>query len=141
MQLHSILIGLIIVGFFAVGVASFYSLGSVEYNTNIDDLTFNSTFNKMNELNTNIQSFDNSSNVETDTGISDILGSFFTGMYQSARTLKNSISVMDDMTDAGLEELPVGSNAGTLKTAIGAIIIVLISVGIFLHFVTKSERT
>jgi hypothetical protein len=141
MQLHSILIGLIIVGFFAVGVASFYSLGSVEYNTNVDDITFNSTFNKMNELNSNIQSFDNSSNVETNTGIADILGSFFTSMYQSARTLKNSMSVMDDMTDAGLEELPVGSNAGTLKTAIGAIIIVLISVGIFLHFVTKSERT
>lgn len=141
MQLTNILVGLIIVGFFAVGIASFYSGGAVEYSKNVDDLTFNSTFNKMNELNSNIQTFENTSNVETDSGISDILGSFFTDMYQSARILKNSGSVVSDMSDSAMEVLPEGTNKETLKVAVGAILLVLISVGIFLHFVTKSERT
>jgi hypothetical protein len=142
MQLHKILIGLVIVGFFAVGIASFYSVGSVTYGEgNASSLSINSSFNKMNDLNTQIEDFKDKETVQTDSSISDILGSFFTNMYQSAKVLRGSVSVMGEMTDATVEQLPAGSNSDTLKTAVSLIVIIIIFVGIFLHFVTKSERT
>ena len=141
-QLHKILIGLVIVGFFAVSIATFYSVGSSTYGEgNASSLAINSSFNKMNDLNTQLENFKEKETTQTDSSLADVLGSFFTNMYQSAKVLRGSVGVVGEMTDATIEQLPSGSNKESLKTAISLIVIIVIFVGIFLHFVTKSERT
>ena len=142
MQLNRIFVGLIIVGFLAVGIASFLSIGATTYNINeSQSIEFNNTFNKMNELSSQIEQFKDDETKKTDSTVFDVLGSFFTNMYQSAKVLRNSVGVMSDMADGTIEQLPTGTNSGVLKSAIGLIVIVIIFIGIFLHFVTKSERT
>lgn len=142
LQLHKILIGLVIVGFFAVAITTFLSSGAVTYGKSTENTTmFNETFNKMTDLNTQIESFKEQESQEVDSSISDIVGGFFSNMYQSAKVLRGSVEVVGDMTDSTMDVLPAGSNASYLKTATVMIMTIVIFIGIFLAFVTGSERT
>ena len=140
--LHKFLITLIVVSFVVFGITGFMSQTAVIYGLDSNNFTqMNSSFNKMNELNNQVTAFKNNESVKTDSSISDILGAFFTNMYQSAKILRGSVDVAGDMVDSAVDELPIGSTGTYLKTSLWAILIVFMFVGIFLAFVTKSERT
>jgi|GEM_PF-3226457 len=143
LQLHKIIIGMVLVGVIMTGMMLFISSGQDYYTMNdYDNETF-SSFDQLTELQDDIQGFDTEeTDVKGDSGLTDILGNFFTNMYTSAKVFKGSTDVLTSMSDEGLSELPVGSTySSMLKTALNLIFITIISVGIFLAFVTKSERT
>jgi len=143
LQLHKILIGMVLVGVIMTGMMLFISGGQDYYSmTDYDNDTF-SAFNQLNELQDDIETFDSDeSSVKSDSSLLDILGNFFTTMYTSAKVFKGSVDVMGAMADDGIDQLPVTSAYSTmLKTALFLIFGIVISVGIFLAFVTKSERT
>ena len=143
LQLHKILISFIVVGVIMTGMMLFISSGSEYYSTNDYDNDSFSSFNQLTELQNMTQGFESEeTDVNADEGLLDVLGSFFTKMYQSAKVFKGSANVMTGAADDGIDKLPVGSTFSTLlKTAVSLIFIIIISVGIFLAFVTKSERT
>lgn len=143
LQLHKILIGMILVGVIMTGMMLFISGGTGYYEMDdYDNETF-SSFNQLSELQDDVETFDSEDkDFVNEDGLLDILGNFFTKMYQSAKIFKGSADVMTSMSDDGIDRLPVGSTFGTmLKVAVNLIFIIIITVGIFLAFVTKSERT
>jgi|SRR6056297_1340142 len=143
LQLHKIIIGMVLVGVIMTGMMLFISSGQDYYTMNDYDNEMFSSFDQLTELQDDIQGFDTEeTDVKGDSGLTDILGNFFTNMYTSAKVFKGSTDVLTSMSDEGLSELPVGSTySSMLKTALNLIFITIISVGIFLAFVTKSERT
>ena len=147
-KLHSIIIGLVMTSLIMVGIMAFISGGTNSYvMTDYDNTTFEA-FNQLDELQSDIETFEgNETDVKSDDSLTDILGNFFTSMYTSAKVFKGSVDVMTVMTDDGIDKLPLGDSAtGTafstyLKTALALIFMTIITVGIFLAFVTKSDRT
>jgi len=153
-QLHKFLIGLVFVGMIVAGITIFMSSGMDAYSPSQTDMSytqFNTSFNKLQNLSTEMAEFKGkeqnttvSSNVffETITQPFDVVGRFFTGIYQSAKVFIASTDLVTSMIDDSVNTLPVGSTfSGVLKTGFSLIVLIFIFVGIFLAFVTKSERT
>lgn len=150
-QLHKFLIGLVFVGIIVAGMMSFISSGVTTYAPDdYNNETFES-FNKLSELSAQMEEFKGE---EKNTTISstnffdeltqpfDIVGNFFTGMYQSAKVFMASTDLMTTMIDESVTAVPVGDGFGkVLKTGFSLIVLIIVFVGIFLAFVTKSERT
>ena len=141
-QLHKILIGIIVVGLISSGLVMFISSGVNTYAPSGYSESDLASFNKMSELNDQMKTFEDESNeVSSKEGVLDILGSYFTNMYQAAKTLKSSNDVLSSMINDGVDKLPLGGFGVILKTGLVSIVMITIFVGIFLAFITKSERT
>lgn len=143
LQLHKILINMVLVGVIMTGMTLFMLGGSSYYSTTDYDNSSFTGFDRLDNLENLTREFDSDdADAVNEDGLLDILGNFFTKMYASAKVFKESSNLLYDMTDDGVSQLPVGNTfSRMLKVALNIIFIILISVGIFLAFVTKSERT
>jgi len=141
MKLHEILIGVVIVGLISSGLIVWLSSGTTVYSPDgFNESTFDS-FNKMNEINSQVETYNNNSGTVEKNSFADRLGALFTSSYQSAQVMKNSADVLNDMTNDGLSNVGIfGGFGNTLKVAIGSLIFIVVFIGIFFHFVTKSDR-
>ncbi len=142
-QLHKILVGFVMVAVIMTGMMLFISSGTDNYSMeDYDNKTF-SSFNKLEQLRNQTKQFDeDGDDVNSDNSLLDILGNFFTNMYTSAKIFKGSADIMTDMGDQGIDKLGVdGAFSVILKAALSLVFMIILSVGIFLAFVTKSERT
>lgn len=141
MKLYEILIGLVIIGLIATGLTVFISSGTEVYDLNGYDNSSLETFNRMSELNTKVQTFNNGSGTVDSESNDDKLGSLFTSMYQSAGVLKDSVGILNSMVNDGIDNVTIlGGFGQTLKIALGAIVTIALFIGIFMAFITKSER-
>lgn len=141
MKLHMILIGAVILSLIATGLAVFISSGTESYTLSGYDNDSLETFNRMSELNSKVESFNTDSGVVGSDSNDDKLGSLFTSTYQSASVLKDSVGILNSMSNDGIDNVKIlGGFGKPLKTALGAIITIAIFVGIFMAFITKSER-
>ena len=141
MQLNKILIGIVLLGLISTGLVVFISSGTDTYTLSGYNESSLTTFNKMSELNEKVETFNSDSGAVGTDSDDDKLGSLFTSMFQSAGVLKDSTSILNDMADDGIDNVNIlGGFGQVLKTAIGSIILITIFIGIFMHFITKSER-
>lgn len=141
MKLYMILIGIVALGLMASGLAVFISSGSDSYSLSGYDNDSLDTFNKMSDLNTKVESFNTDSGVVGSDSDDDKLGSLFTSTYQSASVLKDSVGILNSMADDGVSNVKVlGGFGKPLKTALGAMITIALFIGVFMAFITKSER-
>jgi hypothetical protein len=140
-QLHKILIGIVLVGLISAGMMLFLNEGVTSYSVTGYNNTSMQSFIQLDELSTQVEQFNDEDEGVEDTGVLDILGSFFTNMYQSAKIFKNSADVVGTMVDESVTVVDMGGYSGYLKKALGLMVMIVIFVAIFLAFVTKSERT
>lgn len=142
-QLHKYLFGLVIVGLIAAGIAAFMSSGSSTYTPGDYNSSEIESFQKMEELNVHLNNTRSGlSEVGTESGVTDILGSFFTNAYQTALTLTKSFDLADTMVSEGVEQVPLENNYGrAVKIALSSLLIIVVFIAIFLAFITKSNRT
>ena len=76
-----------------------------------------------------------------DKNIFDRIGAFFSGGYVAGKTVADSYSTLDTMTDVAIDEtVGVGGFGATLKSTIPVIMLIIIFIGIILHFLIKSDR-
>lgn len=143
MKLHNILIGIIIIGLIITGITIFISDSATHYKSESFNESELKMYDGMNEINSIMEEYSEEEGfVDPDSSIIDKLGSLFASSYQSARILKKSTGVMKDMTEdsVGNNEI-LGGYGRVLANGIITIIGIVILVGIFLHIVTKSDRT
>ena len=142
MQLYKILIGIIFIGLLSFGIVSFFKEGSQTYNpSGFNETVFNS-FQRIDNITTIVEDYDDNSGDVDSNSLIDKFSSLVTSALTSAKVMKNSADIVTDMANDGIDAISVTGGTGkVLKTAIGASVSVLIIVGIFLHFLTKSERT
>lgn len=142
LQLHKVLWGIILVGLAISGIIVFLSSGVDRYGVSDYDNESLETFNAMSELSGYVEEYDETTDEVDPESTADILGSFFTSAYKSAKTLKKSGDVLVTMADEGVDNANIlGGWGSSLKTGLIALILIGLTVGIFLHFITKSERT
>lgn len=131
--LIAILLVTLIVGVFV----SFLARGSQEYNTNFDEDDYE-VYQNLEQVNNITQQMQNSTeNIGTRTGVTDILGGFFSDAYQSLKLVGASTTTVGSMASTGTEELNLGSNTGLFRSVFIALIIIVVVLGIILAAVIK----
>lgn len=80
--------------------------------------------------------------VEDDSGVLDRLASFFRGGYDAAKALFNSFGSITRLINHSIKEIPfLGGFGSVLTSTLTSIALVILLVGILLHFLIKSDRT
>lgn len=78
--------------------------------------------------------------VEEDVGVLDRLASFFRSGYTSAKALFSSLTSVTRLITLSVAQIPfLGAFGGYLALSLGLMILVVF-IGIFMHFLIKSER-
>jgi len=142
MKLHEILIGFILVAAMVTGFVMFYSGGSEEYAvSSYNEEQFANITNGMEEI-INISRDTNSAleNISTSSGLTDILGGFVVSAYGAVRTAGASLGVFISAVDIVVKPLNLYEFGGVLKSALGGILLIAF-IAIFVHIITKSDRT
>jgi hypothetical protein len=82
---------------------------------------------------------DQEETIDTDKSVIDILGSIFDSGYQVLRIIKRSFTSYDAMVDQGIKDASMGAAGNTIKVFLGAIIIVMIILGVIIAAIAKWE--
>ncbi len=142
-QLHKILLTLVVVGMIITGLIVFMSDAVNVYEPtgyNESDLD---SLNKLSTIQSDMNVFEADSTGIGEDEKEDILGGFFKSAYQSAQVLKGSVSVASSMTEEAIDanSQHLGGMGDILKSGLQLMILIIILIGIFLAFITKSNRT
>jgi len=138
-KFSTFLIAIIWVSFFAAVFAPFIANTSINYGV-ADESPNISIFNKFNDLDSNVTAIKDSFDYKEKTGISDIIGDFFSSGYQTLRLMLGSIDLFKTLLFDAL-----GSSAfnipsmESLKTAIILTITILLLIGVILKAIIKSD--
>lgn len=143
-KLQNLLISILLVGLVSLGFIGFLSYGAEKYSIDgYDNSTLQTFYNETENIESiTLDTRDNLYNASTESGNLDIFGGF---LVKSWRALKSTWKAMD--TFSNLSDEAVGSInfingafSDALSTAITGIIIIIFVIGIFAHFIAKSDR-
>lgn len=134
-----VLLGLIVSGFsiFIIGIGSEYGADRSDLNesfvqTFIDESKATTT--KMEEASDNLLA------IKEDKNLLDRLASYFKGGYDAAVSLRDSIKSTTRLINKSIGEIPfLGAFGGTLAVTM-AVLSLIVILGIFMHFLIKSEK-
>jgi len=142
MKLHQILIGIVVLGMVMTGFMIFFANAATTYSvTDYDNETLQS-FETISDISGQVQSYDGNDTEVGSEDRNDILGSFFTSAYRSAKVFKASGQVMGNMVDTAVNETSdyTGGMGKVLKDGLTTIIAIALIVGLFLAFIIKFDR-
>jgi archaellum component FlaG (FlaF/FlaG flagellin family) len=143
-KISSFIIAMILVA----GIVTILTLGINEISTNYDVTLDNESqailnkFNKSQELIEDAQDIqDSATTIGTETGITDIIGSYFKNGYKVLKVATGSLSVFWTMTDASSTAIGTTTGASTkyLMAMIIAIVIIAIFVGVLASAILKKD--
>lgn len=132
-----IVLGLIVagIGIFLAGVGSQYG------SENVND-TFITAFKNESQRTTALleSARTDLETVEEDKGILDRLASFFRSGYDAAKGLLGALGSVTRLINVGISQVPfLGAYSSTLIGGLGILVLIVV-IGIFMHFLIKSER-
>lgn len=97
-------------------------------------------YNKLDELTAQTNLIKNgTSEIKEKTGVLDVIGSFFSDAYRTLLITKNSFDIFDEMSSSALQDAKLGQSGALLRTALIAIIIICIFVGVILSALMKKD--
>jgi len=144
-RLSVIIISLLAIGLFSVGFMGFYGQGSVDYGITTYD---NSTFDYLEDISGDMSDSAISTKNETEglgssiDSENDVFGSFFAQAWTALKTTGQSLDATQDLVSDSADKIPFMNSKFviSLKTFIISAAIIIIIIGIFLHFVKQSDR-
>ena len=134
-----VLVSLIITGtsLFLTGTASTYGGNTTELEDEYVASFIDESRNTMDRLET---ARGDLSTVDEDRNVLDRLASFFRSGYDAARALLGGIDSITRLVYKSVGQIPfLGTFGGALSGAIGIMVLITI-IGVFMHFLIKSER-
>lgn len=139
-KFSTFLIAMVWLGFFAAIFAPFIANVSTNYNPGFDETNIN-TFKKLDDLSTEVQKYKNSTlDYKEKTGLTDIVGDFFTKGYQTLKIMGKSIDIFESMTYEAMDNTAFNIPAmDSLKVAIILTVTILIVIGVILKAIIKSD--
>jgi len=137
-KITGFIIGVLIVSFFAAVLGIFIADLNNNYNT-VDSSGNLTTYNKLVELSNITEEIKEETNINEKTGITDIIGGYFSSGYQALRVTAKSFDTFDTMRQDSFKEMGLGAIGTHLQILIGAIIIVLIFIGVFIAAIVKRD--
>lgn len=144
-RLSKIIIGILVVSIFSLGIMLFASTGANEYNapgyTNSSLQEYYSIASEANDIaEDTANTLDNTS---AGTGSEfDIFGGFFSRAWSSLKTTWSSITTLDKLTNQAVGDIPLVNNQfrNALQTFMFSVVLIIIVVGVFFHFIRSSNR-
>ena len=128
--------------FMMIIVGGFGSLiGSINsnYNTTGYNESDISSYNKLNELTSNVQEIQNkTTSLQSKSGVLDVLGGFFESAYDAIKVSLSSLNVFTSMSNDLFDKIGI-DNGQIFKIGLILIVIVVIIIMIILSTVLKRE--
>ena len=139
------IIGILVITLIVSGIALFMGGLNQAYNPGEDHEFDNFTSDFMTEQNTTMSRLDTSrerlTNVKEDTSVLDRLSSFFRAGYDTGVVLIDSFGSFSRLTNTVVRQVPfLGTFGSLLVSVLIGIILIVIVIKIFLHFLIKSDR-
>ena len=96
-------------------------------------------YNKLSNITENTEEIkDSSLDLQSKSGVLDVLGGFFESAYDTLKISANSFQLFDVIKDQAIEDTNI-NNAGIIRTGITAIVIIAIFLGVIVSAVTKRD--
>lgn len=139
-KFSTFIIGLIWVSFFAAIFGGFISNLFVNYDVEYDSTQVD-RFNKLEQLNTEVSSYQNSTtSFKENTGVFDVIGGYFSNGYKTMKVALGSLDLFKDMTTDALNTPAMNiPSIKYLQTAIILTVIILIIIGVLLSAIVKKD--
>lgn len=138
-KFSTFLIAIVWISFFAAVFAPFISNISVNYG--VTDESSNITiFNKLTALDSNVSEIKDSFDYTEKTGITDIIGDFFSSGYKTLKLMLSSIDIFKTLLFDALGSSAMNiPSIDSLKAAIILTITILLLIGVILKAIIKSD--
>jgi hypothetical protein len=137
-RISSMIIAILIVGFFVSSLAYIISSFAVNYNPN-ENINI-SSMNKMEQLRNNAESIKgNITKISANDNWLSKLDGFFSAGWGTAKISMDSVQVTESIIDESIDHSNIGFIGENLKILIITIIIILVFVGIFLSVLLRRE--
>ncbi len=130
-KISTVLIVLLLVGFFVTFFVSFINAGANIYGANLDNQTKESirSFNKNAEVLAQAQELKgNVTSAKQDKDISDLLGGLFKSGYSTLLLTTSSFDTVSSMADEGVSQMKLGPElSNVLILVIGGIVMIILT--------------
>ena len=138
-KFSTFIIALVWMSFLAVAFSLFISNITTNYGTEFDSASID-TYNKLAELNTQVKSYQNGTDIKEPSSLADRIGGYFSRGYQNMRTITNSFETFWTMTNDAFDNPNLNfPGSGSMKTAIFITVIVFLFIGVLLSAIIKRE--
>jgi len=138
-KISGFMIGLVVVSLIAAVIGLFVSEVTSRYDVEYDNTTLEA-YNKLDSMHTTTEKIKNQTvSIKQKTGILDIVGGFFGDAYNALKLVGESYNAFDEISNAAIENSPLGASAKNFKVAIATIIIILIFVGVIISAIVKKD--
>lgn len=135
--LTKLILALVFISTAVVGIALFMSdLNSKYQLASFNDSQINGTYDHLEELSLITHDFENRSNIKEKSGVTDIIGSYFTDGYNAMVVTKKSYDVVDSMKNDAIKQMKLGPFGNNLNIAIGTALLLLI-IGVIVSAIVK----
>lgn len=133
-----LIIALVWIGFFAVALGLFMSNLGVNYDYGMNT-SYIDDYNHLEELREVSNEIQNSTDVNVEEGLDDIIGNYITEGYKSLKIAAKSMTMFSSMTVNTIdnEKIPMGEVGTALRTAIMVSVIVLVFLGVVISAIMK----
>jgi hypothetical protein len=143
-RLSNILIGILVIGILSFALVGFLGDGAQKYSVSGYE---NSSLSKFQDSSLQVQTIavsveEDSKTLSGDAGILDVFGGFVKSAWVSLQTTRNSIGIMTGVIQEGVNDIP-SNNTGFnnyLRNMLIAMFIIVLIIGILLHFIRNSNR-
>lgn len=139
-KISNFIIGLILVSLASITFATYINGYVQGYGLNATTENIE-TFNKLNELNTDVQELEETTTTfKEKTGLIDIIGGYFSNAYNALKVAFKSVDIFDSMVNTATENPELNNPIiKYLKTAIVSIVIIIIILGVIISAVVKKD--
>lgn len=138
-RVSDFIIGLLLISFIVTGFSIFLAQGTQSHG--ITDYSNESivSYNKLQELNEQAETLRNASIIESDSGVLDVIGSYFKNAYNALSLARPSFDILSDFALESTTHLKIGSYARIFGLFIIGSITVIFFVRILLTRILKIE--
>jgi len=137
-KITSFMVGIVLISFIMTVFGLFLAETNENYGITYDNESI-AIYNQLDNISTLTQQIDKGSDLEERTGVLDIIGSYFTGAYNVLKLTKNSFNTFDTMSNRAVKDANLGSVGDALRVAIGAVVLILIILGVIISAVIKRD--
>lgn len=142
-KLTGFLIGFVLVTLFASIIGLYLSNISEKYESttqSYDNTKLEKYSSKLSDIRNQTEQIRDATNVDAQSGWTDILGGYFKSAYNAVRISFSSFGLFNDMVEDSIDD--AGGNdlsviISPIKTALTTILLILVFVGIFIAIMVK----
>lgn len=141
MKISMLIVGAILASLMVAVSLNFIGALQEEYDITVDANTSEfETFNQITLLKDQTDAINTKVlNVSEQSGVLDVIGSYFSSAFDAFRLTFQSYDVVESMVNTGIDNSGLGTNASIFKDALLTILLILVIVGVVISALLKRD--